>query len=296
MVNSLHRNRLGSSLLPSRKKKIDLILSWLVLAVSLVVLARGLTHIQIPQGPILENHHDLNWLTLVCIFGFILCPYLDLTFHRARQATTPAGAKLAFGLGFGVFFLSMIFLTLLYVGDVIGIKDMFRSKGGSFGLMGLRTWVALHIAVQSGFTWMVHLRALPKIKKSDVPIWIVATLLAVTMGILVWIPGLEIYNGPYAKLLTGEVIYRAFMAFYGLVFPAYVWVCMVPLGRPAPGPVPRSLIAWGTGVLIAAPMFWMGFIEGKMGWLGPGLGVVLVSRLAAGLVKYRPRFISISVS
>ncbi|HUB27903.1 MAG TPA: hypothetical protein VL992_20935, partial [Tepidisphaeraceae bacterium] len=30
-------------------------------------------------------------LAMVCTFGFLLCPYLDLTFHEARQATTPDG-------------------------------------------------------------------------------------------------------------------------------------------------------------------------------------------------------------
>ena len=31
---------------------------------------------------------NILWLVPVMIFGFALCPYLDITFHRARQMTT----------------------------------------------------------------------------------------------------------------------------------------------------------------------------------------------------------------
>ena len=33
-------------------------------------------------------------------------------------------------------------------------------------------------------------------------------------------------------------------------------------------------------MLIAAPMFWMGFIQRQPIWLAPGLGIVLIARLA----------------
>ena len=32
------------------------------------------------------------------------------------------------------------------------------------------------------------------------------------------------------------MIYRLFMAFYGLVFPAYVWLCMLPTREGETGP------------------------------------------------------------
>ena len=115
---------------------------------------------------------------------------------------------------------------------------------------------------------MVHLRALPRAKKSDLPIWLAALLMAITGGIYVWLPDHERFTSLFSAMLTGEAIYRLFMAFYGLVFPAYVWVCMVPLGRGALGLRPRAVLAWGGGVVLAVPMFWMGFIEGRMWWLG----------------------------
>jgi hypothetical protein len=82
----------------------------------------------------------------------------------------------------------------------------------------------------------------------------------------------------YHGLDPGELIYRLFMAFYGLVFPAYVWVCMVR-GRDGQSEVtPAKIRAMAIGILVAAPMFWMGFIENKMAWLVPGMAPVIFSR------------------
>jgi hypothetical protein len=263
------------------RHKLDLVLAWIVLGISLVVLVRGLSHFTISERHGFQDGTDLIWLAPICVFGFALCPYLDLTFHRAKQATHAGDGKLAFALGFGVFFLAMIFLTLLYEGDFVA------GHFGSFGAAGLKTWVALHIAAQTGFTWSAHLRALPPQKKKDLPIWIAAGILAAVAGRIIWVRSLEWFNQTHSTMLTGEAIYRIFMGFYGLVFPAYVWVCMVPLAGRSLGPARRPLLAWGLGVLIAAPMFWLGFIQGRMGWLGPGLTVVLLSRLAAGSGKPR---------
>ncbi|HQY88830.1 MAG TPA: hypothetical protein PK402_09235, partial [Tepidisphaeraceae bacterium] len=58
---------------------------------------------------------DLVTRGAVCLLGFLTCPYLDLTFHRARQqCSNLTESKIAFGFGFGMFFLLMIVLTLLY--------------------------------------------------------------------------------------------------------------------------------------------------------------------------------------
>jgi hypothetical protein len=74
------------------------------------------------------------------------------------------------------------------------------------------------------------------------------------------------------------------MAFYGLVFPTYVWLFMVPSMRKrrpvaAEPPRPATVIFFAAVIVLAAPGFWMGFIEGQMLWLVPALAVVLLSRL-----------------
>ena len=42
--------------------------------------------------------------------------------------------------------------------------------------------------------------------------------------------GYNIYG--FTKLASDELVYRMFMGFYGLIFPAYVWLCLIP-GRGA---------------------------------------------------------------
>jgi hypothetical protein len=74
------------------------------------------------------------------------------------------------------------------------------------------------------------------------------------------------------------------MAFYGLVFPAYAWLFMVPSlrrRRPVAARPPRTatVIFFGGVIVLAAPMFWVGFVEGRMVWLVPGMGLVMLSRL-----------------
>jgi len=81
------------------------------------------------------------------------------------------------------------------------------------------------------------------------------------------------------QMLTGDLIYRLFMSFYGLIFPAYVWICMVPIRGKVLGPSRPALVALAVVVLTAAPMYWLGFVYERMIWLIPGVMVVLLSRL-----------------
>jgi hypothetical protein len=275
---------------------------------------------------------DLVWLAPACVFGFLLGPYLDLTFHRARQRTTPAGGRAAFGVGFGAFFFLMIVFTAFYArplgealasGQPLSLRDPWALT------------IAIHITLQAAFTIVAHAQALAApdatpaaaearvsslatTTKATPPVgssvsagngvttrenavsangsgetrngtpaaaarrsrtWLVATLaVAVPAAFLGEIRhALPVYHG----LDTGEVVYRLFMAFYGLVFPAYAWICMAPLARGGSPLTRGKLKAFAIACLIAAPMFWMGFIERKMIWLVPGLLVILIARFLA---------------
>ena len=77
---------------------------------------------------------------------------------------------------------------------------------------------------------------------------------------------------------NGELIYRIFLGFYGLVFPAYVWICMI--GSSERTPDRNRLIAFAVAVMLALPFFYLGFIQGWMIWLLPGLAIVLLARVA----------------
>lgn len=241
--------------------------------------------------------HDVLYLAPVCVFGFLLCPYLDLTFNRARQLVpSRAGGIAAFSVGFLLLFPTMILFTLAYAGDFLGSQTVALAL------------VCSHIAVQAGYTVGVHahtLLALNDMQSGDhvhalrPPLPRAAQLM--TSVLIAWLASVLLHGvfrqffaahppGPAgAAIGLGEIIYRCFMAFYGLVFPAYVWVCMIPT-RTAPdathaglsGPLgERKFWVLLVAIAAAAPFYYLGFIERQTHWLAVGVGIVLLARLAA---------------
>lgn len=222
-------------------------------------------------------------LTPVCVFGFLLCPYLDLTFHRARQAMEPRAGIRAFQLGFGVFFLLMILFTLLYADFLAWNRPR---PGVNTRLVG---WmVYLHLMVQIAFTVSVHVRAVlagaNRVRFSRIAL-VLAALVAI--GLAAFAQRRWLYHQYLFQMDAGEVIYRCFMGFYGLVFPAYVWLCMIPKGKAA-APDRGLWLRFIAAVVLALPFFWMGFILQQYWWLLAGLAIVLVMRWTVRRVDPAP--------
>lgn len=205
---------------------------------------------------------ELLGLLPVCIFGFGLCPYLDGTFHHARMSQPRVQARSAFTVGFGIVFLLMIAFTFVYAHDFIfrGFPwHRFRQ---------MREWVPLYLTIQLALTIALHWHIRPKR-------WIHATASVAVAFVVWWLSGWIHVSG----MQSGEFVYRLFMAFYGLVFPAYVWLCMLPTWKAPQTPTRRMWIVLGVAVLLASPFYWVGFIAGKMFWVLPGLGIALLARL-----------------
>ena len=157
---------------------------------------------------------DLICLAPAFIFGFLLCPYLDLTFHRALDASP---SRHAFAI-FGIAFIPILLLTAAY----------------STGWTAFTPAVMAYITVQATFTVAAHLREIrgrswPASKGSGLALLLIPAA-AVT---LVLLP------------VDGEDTYLRFLGFYGLVFPAYVLVFMTGeasprrAGRTCSGGAPR---------------------------------------------------------
>jgi hypothetical protein len=223
--------------------------------------------VSIPKGAAI----GLASLAPVCLMGFFLCPYLDLTFHRVRQQTSPAGGRWAFGLGFGLFFLLMILFTLGYA---------IPLAVGATGVLAL--CVGIHMALQSGFTVAAHLREILtayRRRSSQFAVLAIAVLIAAVLA------GVFQDSASWLGLGRPEIVYRIFMGFYGLVFPAYVWICIPKLSNQLTPP-PTSLMqrrqfVFGAAVLLAAPLFALGFLGRQWVWLIPGVAIVLVARFVA---------------
>jgi hypothetical protein len=149
---------------------------------------------------------DLVALVPMLAFGFLLCPYLDLTFHRALDR---APSRHAFAV-FGVSFLAVILLGAAYFGD---------------GRLLLPA-VLGHLAIQACFTIAAHLR---EIRRASCPRGRGPRQAAIVVPAIVGV-GL---GSAADTLLPFEAIYLLFLGFYGVAFPGYVWMRMDLAGNGA---------------------------------------------------------------
>jgi hypothetical protein len=223
------------------------------------------------------------WFLAPSLLGFALCPYLDLTFHRARMMLGPAQARTAFSLGFGVFFFAMILFTLGYATTLLRPVDVMTT-----GMWVALIAVGVHFAAQLIATVQMHFREVDRQPKSEQRRAVLP--LSFAAGVLLAVIAPQVVGLSAAH--PSELMYRSFMVFYGLAFPAYVWIVMIPrrgdsrewsgIFGPdwAAGRRRRLVLAGVIGV--ALPMYWMGFMEGREPWLAAGVGVVLLGRLLAG--------------
>jgi len=219
----------------------------------------------------------LLFLAPVCIFGFALSPYLDGTFHLALQRLPGWRGSMAFILGLGVLFLAMIAFTFFYAPSII---DSANTRGATLGPQWAALPVIVHLALQLGFTMAVHFKEEIKPEPAEPQM---STSLASdpaagpVLGIILGAVAFFLSKQGYGDLSLTETIYRLFMSFYALIFPAYVWLCMIPAWR-AGKPTSRHIKVWLAACALAAPAYWMGFFEHREFWLLPGLGVVLLAR------------------
>lgn len=228
--------------------------------------------------PLKPHFVAMGWLVPVMFGGFMLCPYLDLTFHRARQNNADSGGRLAFAVGFGVFFLVMILLSMLYASFIAGV---FTAQG--FG--GLpRTGIVLlgvHFVGQMAYTVGLHLNEVTRQRGAHGLFRIVVfSIVAAVAGI--WVYGSQ--DGHEGERI--EMGYRFFLLAYGLLFPAYVLICMVPTRRDV-----ELRMAWRVclaTVLVASPFGYLGFVDGRYPWMClVSLGLIVVGRLALSVVPRR---------
>lgn len=204
---------------------------------------------------------DLISLSAVCVLGFALCPYLDRTFHLARQSMTNSATKWGFGIGFGVVFCSMIIFTLLY-SDLIFVERVDDA---------ILTLIVAHMAGQAAFTTAAHGAVAQKVWRGLLMVALAAGCFAAGM----YADLLGYQNIAGFEMRGGEIGYRLFMSFYGLLAPAYVWICSVRWERP----VKSQWIILSLSITAALPFYWLGFIEMQMAWAGIGAMIVVLARV-----------------
>jgi hypothetical protein len=230
-----------------------------------------------PSPEFIDAHAHTNpgllWLAPVMVFGFGLCPYLDLTFLRARRSLEPSQSKLAFGIGFGVFFAVMIALTLHYSQVILG------KSFGPFPLV-----LTIHMIVQAVFTVGVHLRELSRRAEPLAPgigIKFIIAALGVGVASAILPPhDLRAVIWPPSLVPSSENIYRAFMSFYALVFPAYMLLAVLTRREGFTAPPTRGDIrVWLFTTAATAPFFALAVFTRQDIWYLPGMAILAIAYL-----------------
>ena len=202
-----------------------------------------------------EPSVPLLWLMPSLAFGFLLCPYLDPTFHRARQATAPTTGRWAFVIGFGVVFLSMIVLSLFYARTLAPAFTADFNGPLAVTTISLIALV-LHLTFQVSLTTGLHLsERTGGLATPGRPLTWAMIPAGIGLGMLA--PAIEVPAG----MAGGEAIYRSLLLLYGLPLPGYVWVVMIA-GGPT-GPTRRSVTTWAVASALAYPLGLWAFVGGQ---------------------------------
>ena len=195
---------------------------------------------------------DLFLLAHAVLFGFLLCPWLDATFHRARIRSRSPHTFLVFAVAFA----PMILFTCVY---------------GRSGLLALDTLVLIQLTMQATFTGSLHIRegwlGGPDAERDGARPWPWAAI----------IPGAAILLGT-TPMFAGEATYLRILGLYGLVFPAYALFFMSPWGRATANRV--TILLFALVLLPCGLVFDRAFIRLDTGWVPAAVGGLLVLGLA----------------
>lgn len=174
-----------------------------------------------------ESPSSISWLFLVPImaFGFLMCPCLDLTFHRAYEEVGGGAAGRQVFISFAIVFALML-----------GFSCYYAARGFA--------WPALvHIVIQGWITTALHVRAMRESnhvrdQRFSTVFFIVPFIICVLAPTLL-------------------LDYRDWYAFYGIIFPAAVLLLGLPrlVGRRA-----VSTFTFLILVVVSVPFGIVGFL------------------------------------
>jgi hypothetical protein len=196
---------------------------------------------------------QLGFVLPTIVFGFMLSPNLDLTFHRARQEV-PEGRPPANFLVFGLGFATMLLLTVCYLMSPQGLTNPA---------------VRAHIVLQVVLTSALHISEIRGTSLSGRKRGALI-FAALALGLAT------------AVLAPSKDTYLRYLGLYGLFFPAYAALAVRTVGRPSLWAV------LGVGVVVAAvvPILDDAFLDGPS--LAAPLAVIL-PLAAIALVGRRPK-------
>ena len=220
------------ALLPSRVWPYVALIVW---ATSLLV---GFTLLPV-EGDLAQTRpwQDVIWLTPITTFGFLFCPYLDPTFHRAIQSSP---SKHSFGV-FGITFAAMIAVTCMYHNVI---------------LETLTIGIGIHIVLQTIFTLGAHFKEGARVFVQSRRIQFICVALFSSVIAV----GIAHRSHAVDEGLIND--YLRFFVFYGLVFPGLVSTFMATKRVFTT----KRVISFSIVALMSLPLLERGYI-GESPWL-----------------------------
>ncbi len=213
----------------------------------------------LPAAPPPEDAAPVSGIVPLMLLGFLACPALDATFHRARQQAPSRHAFAVFGV---VFAMMLVFAATTYDG-----LDADRI------LPALLTLAIAQWTLQLVFTIGAHIRELAALPSGRLGRG-AALLAAIAVGSLLGLPG-----------IADERVYLLFLGLYAVPFPMYVIAAAIN------GPERRLPGRWIASILLVSlavsPLGWMGFIENRTLFLLPLAALTAVAGWAIGRMAFR---------
>lgn len=229
------------------------VLTWIISMGLFISLGVGGLGRPLPESELTST--DLLLVAPSIIFGFLFCPWLDASFHRARIRSRSPHTFAVFAVAFA----PMILLSCAYSAD---------------GLLVVGAIALTQITMQAGFTNAVHARDAwlggPGANRDGAATWPWAAL----------VPVLAILFGTL-PIFAGESTYLRLLGLYGLVFPAYALFFMAPWGGATPNRL--SLLLLGLLLLPCSLALDLAFVGHQTLWVPVAVGGLLLLAVAAFL-------------
>jgi len=212
---------------------------------------------------------SLAWAAPFMAFGFLLCPYLDPTFHLALQRSPSRHAFAVFGAGFTV----MLLFTAAFTDAGLGPTP------ASGALLWGRPTFAWQWGLQAAFTIVAVAAAMRSLEpvsslggtRAMLPGMVVTACLALAWQYLAepTLPAMAAALSPSSGTVPGEATYLRWLGLYGVLFPA-----MLLLGLRRVPPVVTALAIAGAGFLAE-----FGMIGARMPLLTVAVAVLMLASL-----------------
>jgi hypothetical protein len=217
---------------------------------------------------------SLAWAAPFMAFGFLLCPYLDPTFHLALQRSP---SRHAFGV-FGAAFAVMLLFTAAFADAGLGPEP--RTGATLWG----RPTFEWHWGLQAAFTIVAVAAAMRSLEPVSnlggtrllLPGMVATACLALGWQYFAepWLPAMATSLNPPSGPVRGEATYLRWLGLYGVLFPGML---LLGLGRARP-------LVMAAAVAAAGFLAEMGMIGGRF----PLLAIAVAALLAASLRPWRP--------